>query len=107
MLFKVWAALRLAGSSLPDEVSTVISAASITWRGYDDENGPRIAVALGGPLRGMFYYDRDEAERRIAARWPWLDREQLRRAADYLDARVHVECATKKPRSKKNWVLDF
>lgn len=107
MLFKVWHALRRAGSSLPDEVAAVIAGASITWRGHNEDSGPRVAVALGGPLRGMFIYSREEAQSRIEARWPWLDSDQVRRATDYLDARVRVECAEKKPRSKKNWVLDY
>lgn len=107
MFSKAWHALRRAGSSLPDEVSSVIAAASITWRGYDEDSGQRIAVALGGQLRGMFIYSRDEAKRRIEARWPWMNADQVRRAAAYLDARVRVECAEKKPRSKKNWVLDY
>lgn len=107
MLFKLWHALRQAGGSLPDEVTSIITAASITWRGYDDDNGPRVIVALGGPLRGAFVYSDEEAVRRIKARWPWLNPDQLRRATNYLDSRVRVECAAKKPRSKKNWVLDY
>lgn len=107
MLFKAWHALRRAGSSLPDEVSSVIAGASITWRGYDEDTGPRVAVALGGPIRGMFIYSREEAKRRIEARWPWMNADQVGRAAAYLDSRVRVECAEKKPRSKKNWVLDY
>ena len=107
MLFKMWHALRRAGGSLPDEVTSVISAASITWRGYDEDSGPRVIVALGGPLRGAFVYSDEEAASRIEKRWPWLNPDQVRRATNYLGARVRVECTEKKQRIKKNWVLDY
>jgi hypothetical protein len=100
-------AIKRGKAALPDDVAAVIEAARITERHGDEDNGPRIAVALGGPLRGMFIYSHEEAESRIRARWPWLNDAQLKRAVSYLDARVRLAAQPNKPSKRKSWIFDY
>ena len=101
-------AIKRGKTTLPDDVAAVIEAASITKRfsDYDDE-GPRMAVALGGPLRGMFIFSTDEAAARIRARWPWLNDLQVKRAVGYLEARVRIAASPARNSRRKNWVMDY
>lgn len=88
MISRLLLAIKGGRSRIPDEVASVIEAARMTLRSFDDEEGPRVAVALGGPLRGMFIFSREAAEERIRGRWPWLNDAQLKAAVAYLEARV-------------------
>lgn len=99
-------AIKRGESTLPADVAAVIEAASITERHGDEDTGPRIAVALGGPLRGMFIYSREEATARIRARWPWLNDGQMKHAADFLEARVRMS-QVGKPTKRKSWIFDY
>lgn len=107
MLNKMIRALSWGSTKLPPEVSNVIEAARIIWRGQDDDEGQRLVVMLAGPLRGAFVYSEEEAKRRIEARWPWLNAGQLRAACNFLEARVRVDAAERKPRNKKNWIFNY
>lgn len=99
MISRLLLAIKGGRARIPDEVSSVIEAARMSLRSFDDDEGPRVAVALGGPLRGMFIFSREAAEERIRGRWPWLTEAQLKAAVAYLEARVRLSISpADKPR---------
>jgi len=108
MLAAIKARFKLPKRTLPAEVADAIDAARIMQRGGDPDDGPRIAVALGGGnLRGMFIFSTDEARRRIIARWPELSKAQVDRAVSYLAARVTLSITPASGSGRKPSVLDF
>lgn len=92
---------------LPDEVSAAIKAARIVEREGDPETGPRLAVSMGGPLRGMFIFSREEAGRRIRSRWPWLSDVQVNRGVSYLEDRVRLAAQPDKSAKRKKWITNY
>lgn len=107
MPLKLVRSITRGESALPDEVSSVIEAAHIVEREGDPETGPRLAISMGGPIRGMFIFSRAEADKRIRARWPWLTDAQVKRGVSYLEARVRVATQPNKPANRKNWVTNY
>jgi hypothetical protein len=106
MSLKLVHSITRGESALPDEVSAVIEATHIVEREGDPETGPRLAISMGGPIRGMFIFSRTEAEKRIRARWPWLTDAQVKRAVNFLDARIRTFRRPLKA-VRKNWIFDY
>ncbi|WP_420009726.1 hypothetical protein [Xanthomonas sacchari] len=60
----------------------------------DDEDGPRLAIALrelGNPVFRQTCAAREEMERRVQCAWPELPANEVRRLMAHLDARVRAE----------------
>ena len=108
MISRLLLAIKGGRSRIPDDVASVIEAARMSLRSFDDDEGPRVAVALGGPLRGMFIFSREAAEERIRGRWPWLTEAQLKAAVAYLEARVRLSISpADKPRRTSSVMAFF
>lgn len=96
------------GNTLPEHVQSAIDAARFMPRSSDVEDGPRVAVVLaGGGLRGAFVFSREEAEKRVLARWPELTEAQVRRCVNGLEAGVLKASRLDAPPQSKNWVTKF
>ena len=106
MFLKLARSITRGKSALPDEVSDAIKAARIVEREGDPETGPRLAISMGGPIRGMFIFSYAETDKRIRARWPWLTDAQVKRCVSYLEARIHT---FRKPlvATRKKWIFDY
>lgn len=92
---------------LPPDVTAILESAAIVERPGDEKTGPRMIVFLGGPLRGSFVFDREEAASRIRNRWPWLNDGQLKRAVDFLEARTRLAISPLSKPRRRNWVTDY
>ena len=99
-------ALKRGELGLPEDLSERIKAADIFPRPSDPESGQRIYV---GGFRGSFIFTRDEAEKRILSGWPELNKDQVRRAVAFLEARVRNVMASQHRgvARRKNWVNDY
>ena len=98
---------KRAANGLPAEVAAAIDAARIMPRTYDEDEGHRVAVALGGRLVGAFIFSQDEAQRRIRARWPDLTDAQVGRAVAYLASRVRLAAEPVRREGRTPWVLRY
>lgn len=107
MISRLLLAIKGGRSRIPDDVASVIEAARMTLRSFDDEEGPRVAVALGGPLRGMFIFSREAAEERIRGRWPWLNDSQVKAAVSYLESRVRLSISPADSTRRTSSVMAF
>lgn len=107
MLSELITVFKRAKNCLPDEVTASLDAASILPRDIDHEDGPRVAVSLGAGIRGAFIFSKVEADRRFRARWPELSDTQVKRAIEYLNARVKIATLPNKRLRRKNWILDY
>lgn len=95
-------------TSLPDYVLAALSAARYLPRPSDEDGGARVAVVLaGGGLRGAFVFDRDEAKKRVLARWPELGHQQVRRCVAALEAGVMNAARLDEPGKRRNFVNDY
>jgi hypothetical protein len=107
MFLKLVRSITRGKSALPDEVSDVVKAARIVQREGDPETGPRLAISMGGPIRGMFIFSRAEAEKRIRSRWPWLTDNQVNRCVSYLEARVCLAIEPDKAVKRPKWITNY
>lgn len=109
MFGRIFRALTGGGcNALPEHVQSVIDAARFIPRSSDDEEGPRVAVVLaGGGLRGSFFFSKEEAEKRVLARWPELTKAQVKRCIGQLEAGVMNAARFDAPTKNKNWVNKF
>lgn len=108
MISRLLLAIKGGRSRIPDDVASVIEAARMSLRSFDDEEGARVVVHMAGPRRGMFVFSREAAEERIRGRWPWLSDAQLKAAVAYLEARVHLSVSpADKPRRTSSVMAFF
>lgn len=95
------------GSSSPsahlfDAALAAVNAADVIARAPDDE-GPRVAIIAPG-LGGAFFWDRDEACRRVDTHFHLSERD-TRRVVNALRARVKIATRpTPAPRRRGGWV---
>lgn len=100
----IQSALKRGKAGLPPDLTAAIEAADVFPRAGDPETGPRIYVGF----RGSFIFSREETEERVRKGWPELTNEQVRRAVDFLQARVRLATTNNQfERRRKNWVLDY
>lgn len=107
MISRLLLAIKCGRARIPDEVASVIEASRTHLRSIDDDEGPRVAVALGGPLRGMFIFSRDAAEERIRGRWPWMNDSQVKAAVTYLEAKVQLSLSPADKPKRTSSVMSF
>ncbi len=97
-------------TGLPGDVAAVLEAANYSLREGNSEDEPRVIVVLaGGGLRGAFAFEREDAARRIKARWPDLSAMQVKRGVDVLEAGAMraTAAANRGEVKRKNWVTKF
>lgn len=93
----------LSGAHSLEAALAAVQAADVIEREPDD-NGPRVAVIAPG-LGGAFYFDVDEARRRIASHFPSLSHSDARRVVNSLRARVKLATQpTPAPRRRGGFV---
>lgn len=103
-------ALTGRATGLPGDVSSILEAANYSLREGSSEDEPRVVVILaGGGLRGAFVFEREDAARRIKARWPELSATQVKRGVDVLEAGAMraTAAANRGEVKRKNWVNKF
>lgn len=98
-------ALQRGDTGLPADLTERIKGADTYLRAGDLATGPRVHVGF----RGDFIFTRDAAEKRIRKGWPELTENQVRRAVDFLEARVRMAIVSQNrvEHRRKSWVHDY
>jgi hypothetical protein len=89
-------------AGVTDAAMATVMAATVLPRESSD-SGPRVAV-ISVSLGGGFFFEAEEAERRIRRAYPELSDDNVRRIVRQLETRVKQAVQPPRPAKRESWV---